>query len=112
EFPEVEDPVNSVEPPVSQQLTSEAKELLIAACEGEASRAGMIVQTLSSGGLHIQAGVRNFVNRGDPRSEATWKGALDELRSLGLVEPLGNKESVFRITREGWTVYDQIKPHR
>ncbi|HJZ55562.1 MAG TPA: hypothetical protein VKE74_11410 [Gemmataceae bacterium] len=42
------------------------------------------------------------------RNTAMWKGGLDELRQFGLVEPLGSKEEVFEVTREGWLVYEQL----
>jgi hypothetical protein len=109
QFAEVEDEVTRTERPLSQQLTEEAKQLLIAACISGSDRATILyVRTL--GGVYIQAGGKNMPNSSDARSVAIWKGALDELRGLSLIESLGHKGEVFQVTRKGWEVFDQIKP--
>jgi hypothetical protein len=82
------------------------KELLIAACDG----GGDIMYVRYLGGTELQAGERQFVKQDDPRSLALWKGALDELVGFGLVEVLGYREEIYRVTREGWSAYDVLKP--
>jgi hypothetical protein len=103
---EVEDPVARVEPPLAQRLTQEAQELLIAACDN----GGDIMYIRYLGGTQFQTGQRQFVTGTDPRSLALWKGALDELIGFGLVEPVGIRGEIFRVTREGWSVSDALKP--
>jgi TIR domain len=94
------------EPPISQRLTQEAKEMLIAACEGE----GKIIHLRWLGGTEIRAGTQQFVKQDDPRSLALWKGALEELVGFGLVEDVGYRGEIFRVTREGWSAFDMLKP--
>jgi len=106
---ELEDPVTRTEAALSEQLTPEAKDLLLAACEDQKQRA-TIIYVRYLGGIELQAGSRNFIHPDDARSAALWKGALDELVNFGLVEALSYKQEVFEVTREGWVVYDQIKP--
>lgn len=94
------------EPPISQRLTEEAKELLVAACQDN----GDIMFFRWLGGRELKAGTKQFLKPDDPRSLALWKGALDELIGFGLVEPVGTRGEIFRITREGWSVSDALKP--
>jgi hypothetical protein len=108
-FEEVENEVTRTEPPLAQRLTEEAKQLLIAAC-GSSEQRAVIMYVRTLGGDHIQAGGRGMAVPDDPRSVATWKGALDELEQLGLVEALGYKREVFEVTRRGWEVFDQVNP--
>jgi hypothetical protein len=94
------------EPPVSEQLTPEAKELLVAACEGN----GDVMFFRWLGGTELKAGTRQFLKPDDPRGLARWKGALDELVQFGLAEPVGQREEIYRVTREGWAAYDALGP--
>ena len=45
----------------------------------------------------------------DPRSEAKWEGALRRLRELELIEPLGFKGQVFRVTDKGYESADRLR---
>jgi hypothetical protein len=103
---EVENPVARIEPPLAQRLTKEAQELLLAAC----ANGGDIMYIKYLGGTQFQTGQRPFATGTDPRSLALWKGALDELVSYGLVEPVGFRGEIFRVTREGWSVSDTLQP--
>ncbi len=106
-FEELEDPVTSTEPLISETLTDEAKVLLLAACKDSGERA-TIMYLRYLGGIELQAGGRSFIKQGDARSAAHWKGALDELVQFGLVESLGYKGEVFEVTREGWKACDEL----
>jgi hypothetical protein len=44
---------------------------------------------------------RSFVEGGNPRSEARWKSAIDELHQLNLIEDRGNKRQTFFVTGDG-----------
>ena len=57
----------------------------------------------------MQAGDRDFLENNNPREEARWKSALDELCELRLVESVGHEGETFRVTKLGYNVADQIK---
>ena len=86
-------------------LSAEAAELLSAASSDTNGTLAML-GTLQ--GLIIQANNKQFGTPGDPRSEAKYKGAAEELRSLGLIEDRGHKGEIFRVTNEGYRVADLL----
>jgi hypothetical protein len=57
----------------------------------------------------IQTNGRSFVEPGDPRSEARWRGALDEIHRLSLIEDRGNKRGVFAVTNDGYRVAEHLR---
>ena len=75
------------------QLAEEAKILLAEAINDK----GMIIKPNTMDG---------FLN---PRSEARWEGALNDLLDLGLVENLGGRGEMFKVTREGFEVADSLE---
>ena len=105
---EIEGPVTEVEPPVSEQLSSEAKQILIAACEDERQK-GTLIMSRTLGGTHFQGGSKGFGTPDDPRSVAVWKCVFEELERFGLISAMGYKGEVFEVTKPGWNVFDQIK---
>ena len=100
----VEDTISEIDLPVSQQLTSEGKELLIAACQAD----GHIMSVAYLGGHSIQVGQRQLIQDPSARTLARWKGALEELMRFGLIADQGYQREIFEVTREGWTVFDQL----
>ncbi|MBI2286138.1 MAG: DUF4062 domain-containing protein [Nitrosomonadales bacterium] len=87
-------------------LSREAKELLLEAVAG----GGDILVIAWMGGSTVQANGRNFVEPNDPRSRAIWEGAVDELDRNGLVQSVGHKGEIFRVTREGYDAADLLRP--
>lgn len=87
-------------------LSREAKELLLDAVAG----GGDILVIAWMGGSTVQANGRNFVEPNDPRSRAIWEGAVDELDQNGLVQSVGHKGEIFRVTREGYDAADLLRP--
>ena len=71
-------PPESVEPTIS----SDAAAMLLAA---SASPSGRLLKVSLLGGTIIQAGAESFGELGNPRSEARWKSALDELLTRRLM---------------------------
>ena len=59
-------------------------------------------------GLSIQTNGINFVEHRNPRSEAIWIGALQELCDNNLIEDRSYKGEVFAITREGYVLADLL----
>lgn len=87
-------------------LSREAKELLLEAVAG----GGDILVIAWIGGSSVQANGRNFVEPNDPRSRAIWESAVGELDRNGLVQPVGHKGEIFRVTREGYDAADLLRP--
>ncbi len=87
-------------------LSREAKELLLEAVAG----GGDILVIAWIGGSSVQAKGRNFVEPNDPRSRAIWEGAVNELERNGLVQQVGHKGEIFRVTREGYDAADLLRP--
>jgi len=86
-------------------LSDAAKELLQ---EASKDSGGAIMSLGALGGYHVQTNGREFVAEKDARSEARWRGAVDELASLGLVEDRVGKGEVFFITDSGYAVADAL----
>jgi hypothetical protein len=90
---------------VAASLSEDAKSLLIAA----KASAGRITYVRYMGGASVQAGNRDFINPKNDREEARWKAAIDELRVNRLIEDAGSKGEVFRMTKRGYEVADEVE---
>lgn len=98
--------VESVEPPVEQLLSPEARDLLITAAD---SHRGHILCVTTNHGTDMQSGGRKFISDQSPRTVAIWTDALKSLAVDGLVEQKDSDGSVFGVTRSGFDVADLIK---
>lgn len=112
EFAKVED-IEDLSPqmpehasPNRAKLSDAARNLLVEAAK---DRSGTIICVAVIGGYHVQTNGKDFVERGNPRSEALWRGAVSELRNGGLIEDRGHNEEVFAITDEGYRVADLLQ---
>ena len=95
----------SLADPEIPPLSEEAKCLLIAVSR---DRDGSVTKTGSLAGTQISTSDKDFAKIGDPRSEALWEAALDQLIECRLVEDLG-AGVVFKITHNGFAVADRLK---
>ena len=92
------------ENPISQiNLTEEANMLLVEAAK---SKDGSILKATTMEGLIIQIDNKQFGEMNNPRSEAIWKDALDLLLRYHLIEGVGRKGQVFKVTRSGYEYVD------
>jgi len=96
--------VERVKNPVAASLSARARQLLLAATDAD----GVIMRLQTLEGLGIQANGRQFAQRGNPRSEAEWDSALQELRDLDLIKDMGKGE-VFRVTQKGYEIADLLR---
>jgi predicted nucleotide-binding protein len=94
------------EPQPIPRLSEGARDLLSEAAQ---DKNGMIMSLPTMGGRIIQTNDRGFVEPGDPRSEARWKGAVDELHRLGLIEDRGHKREAFAVTNDGYRVAEHLR---
>lgn len=83
-------------------LSHEAAELLREA----ASADGTIIRIKSFSGLTVQANRKNFVTERNPRVEALWDAAFNELVSMGFVKSLGGKNEIYQVTHSGYQYVD------
>lgn len=91
--------------PSGPRLNDTAKQLLVEAAQDQN---GVVICIRTLGGLIVQTNGKQFGEMGDPRSEARWKGALEELMNFGLMEARGHKGEVFGLTNEGYQLADQL----
>jgi hypothetical protein len=87
----------------SMVLSKDAQELLL---ESSRDQYGYVMSISSMDGFDIQTNNRSFVETGNPRSEAKWKQAVQELERNGLVER--QSDSVLQITNDGYKMADKL----
>jgi hypothetical protein len=86
------------------KMSEAATELLIAAAN---SPDGEIRNIRFDGGFLIMANGRQF-NDNSPRSNAVWKGALDELVIREFVEDANGAGTVYEVSQYGFNTADQL----
>ena len=91
------------EPQSDSKLTEDARDLLL---ESSRDRYGYIMWISSAEGLDIQANNKSFVESSNPRSEARWREAVEELEQRGLIER--QSSSVLSITNAGYKLADSL----
>ena len=92
--------------PLVESLTESARELLFEAAQ---DKNGVVMRFRTMTGLGIQTNERQFIERGDPRSEARWDGAFRQLVTLDLLRDIGHKGEVFNVTDKGYEVADRLR---
>jgi hypothetical protein len=90
--------------PARSTISKTAKVVLIAAADGQ----GEILRIPLLGGTSIRAGTRQL-ETGDGKELARWEAAIRELVDVGLVEPKGHKNEVFRVTHDGYETADRLR---
>ncbi|MFH7321441.1 DUF4062 domain-containing protein [Desulfurivibrio sp. D14AmB] len=91
--------------PSGPRLSDTAKQLLLEAAQ---DRNGVVMCVRMMGGLIVQTNGKQLAEKGDPRSEARWKSAIEELMNFGLMEARGHKGEVFGLTNEAYQLSDQL----
>jgi hypothetical protein len=90
-------------PQTDSMLTEDARDLLL---ESSRDRHGCIMWVSSAEGLDIQTNDKSFVESNNPRSEARWKEAVQELEHRGLIER--ESSSMLSITNAGYKLVDRL----
>ena len=93
-------------PEAPPDLKEAARELLI---EASQDPHGVIMRGETMVGTHVKTNKRNFVELGDTRSAAQWRGAVDDLHRLEFIEDRVGKGEVFFVTDEGYRVADLLR---
>ena len=87
-------------------LLAESRELLVECSEDPT---GIVLSIRTMDGFNVQTNGKQFVEKANPRSEAKWKAALDQLTTLDLLEDRGNNGEVFGITNAGYETADHLR---
>ena len=87
------------------KLSAEARKLLVAAAAVD----GLVLYTRSSSGCNTQAGNQTLNEPHNPRSEAIWEQAINDLVACGLLKDRGYKGEVFMVTAKGYEVADVLQ---
>jgi len=87
-------------------LSDDAKVLLLEAVQDPN---GDILKMAFIGGSTLQTNGKQMLKDRSPRERARWESALDLLVNNSLVESIGYKGEVYRVTHYGFEVADQIK---
>jgi hypothetical protein len=105
------DKINSLSPTSSEtaklslpKLSEKATTLLL---EGSQDPRGGIMVVEYGGGKFIQVNTKNLGNDGDPRDEAEWDVAIDELQNSGYIKY--KSENYYLVTDAGFKLADKIR---
>jgi hypothetical protein len=88
------------------ELSDDATQLLAEAVQDSA---GSVIRIRTAAGLGFGTNRKHMAERGNPKSEARWEEALQELIHLGLLRQSDSKGEVFAVTHAGYTAADHLK---
>ena len=86
-------------------LSPDARELLVAAAK---SRNGAVLIFKLMAGTAIKCDNKQFVALGNPRSEAQWKRAAEDLQQAGFIESPEGNGSLWKVTATGFQMADTL----
>ena len=93
-------------PKAAHDVSGEARILLM---EAASSRDRTVMKFRTQAGLYVQANGKQFVQKGDPRSEATWEEAIEELCAHEMLRQTDAKGQVFSVTGQGYKLADLLR---
>lgn len=90
-----------------QTISSEATEILARATKCKGQCQGRVTVTAETEGLRIGMGdTADLISHDDPGTQALAKDAVNELRTLGLLEY--DSEGVLKVSHEGYLLADEF----
>lgn len=98
--------LNSNHESVIVEISEDAQMLL---AEASKDKTATIMRLDVAQGLIIQTNERQFVESDNPRSEAQWEAAVQELYSNGFIRDRGHKGEIFTVTNAGYKLADKIR---
>ena len=98
--------VGEVQPANKLGLSEAASELLVVAVQDKQAN---IYMSSTMHGLTIHSNGRNFVDGTDAKQESIWRGAVRDLERRQLIEDVGSKREVFRVTDNGFKAAEAMK---
>ena len=90
-------------------LPALSEESILLIREAASDDNGTIMKITTFGGLSVQTNGKQFVDQGNPRSEATWEAAVQDLLDLDLLRDNGNNGEIFSVTNEGYAFADRAE---
>jgi hypothetical protein len=105
QVPTVATTSNRPEAPGEPDLSAEACHVLI---ETAKDPHGILLMLNSSGGFHLQTHSTQLVDGHDPRVEAAYREAVNDLISRRLLEGNGSNGELFTLTKRGWELADKL----
>jgi hypothetical protein len=87
-------------------LSPEAETLLIE-CAEDSDGQIMVINSLS--GFEVQTNDKLLTEGLNPRTQAKWRSAIEELSTNNLIKDIGYKGEIFALTSEGYVMADQLK---
>jgi hypothetical protein len=90
----------------SVTLSDDAQILLL---EASQDPSGTILRLRLDQGDQVISNGKSFSTIGDPRSEARWNAAVDELENAGYISDRGYKREVYGFTHSGYQMADMIR---
>jgi len=90
-------------PASTTPISDEAKELLLEAVK---DKGGHVTTRRAMGGTEIQTNGRTFGEQGNPKEQATWESALDELHGWNLVQIMNDE--VYRVKKAGYDLAEAL----
>ena len=89
-------------------LTDAAKTLLV---EASQDSNGRILKLSHSKGLTVKTHGKVFIDGDDPRMQARWEHAVQQLLDNGLIYDPGYKGEVFLLTEPGYEIADHLRKY-
>ena len=98
-------PFDSITIPQNEkiELSPEAKIILI---EGSKDTNGQIIKLKRLSGIHIETNRKTINNDRNPRSDAKWISAFEELITKELIRDVGYKGEIYSLTNKGFEIAD------
>ena len=91
-----------------QAAPSLSKEAAFLLKECVADPAGQVLHLSHLSGYVLQVKGKNLIEDNNDRSRAIWTSALEELERDDLLAATGPKRNIFKVTRKGYEVADQL----
>lgn len=85
-----------------------SKEAAFLLKECVADPAGQLLQLSHLSGYVLQVRGKNLIEDNNERSRAIWTAALEELENDDLLAAVGSKRNIFKVTRKGYEIADQL----
>ena len=85
-----------------------SKEAAFLLKECVADPAGQLLHLSHLSGYVLQVRGKNLIEDNNERSRAIWTAALEELENDDLLAAVGSKRNIFKVTRKGYEIVDQL----
>jgi hypothetical protein len=92
--------------PLQPQLPNISDDALRLLAEASQDSSGSIIRIRTAAGLGFTTNGKHMAERGNPKSEARWEAALQELIRQGLLRQSDSRGEIFAVTHAGYNMVD------